>query len=233
MTAARELWLLEEELRARFEIVESVLELGGRPLRLLHPRSADDLLDEQAFDQDGRIPYWANIWPSSRLLAERLLSEPGEGRRLLELGCGAGLCALAAALAGFQAVATDYYPEALEFTRVNAARNGVAQITTQLVDWRDYPRELVGFNWVVAADVLYERPYAELVAAAVAHSLAADGHALVTDPGRAGAKDFPDACIAHGLKLVDYQQAIFVDAERRSTIDFYYVRHLRASAGTL
>jgi predicted nicotinamide N-methyase len=218
---------LEERLRARFDIVESVLSLAGRSLRMLHPRSADDLLDEEAFDQDGRIPYWANIWPSSRVLAERLVREAGQGRRLLELGCGAGYCALAAALAGFHTVATDYYPEALEFTQANAARNGVSGITTRVVDWRDYPRELVAFDWVVAADVLYERPYAGLVAAAVARSLAPHGRALVTDPGRAGARDFPDACLAHGLELVDYQQESFIDDQRRSTIDFYFLRNRR------
>ncbi|HEY5312744.1 MAG TPA: methyltransferase domain-containing protein [Pirellulales bacterium] len=214
----------EAELRTRFDVVETALTLAGRELRMLHPRSADDLLDEEAFDRDGRIPYWADIWPSSRLLAERLVSQAGRGRRLLELGCGAGFCALAAALAGFETLATDYYAEALEFVEVNAARNGLPSLATRLVDWREFPSDLAGFDWVVAADVLYERPYADLVAAAVSHSLAPAGRALVADPGRAGAAALPDACRQHGLELVGRQQTLFVEGERRATIDFYELR---------
>jgi predicted nicotinamide N-methyase len=215
---------VEEQLRVRFDVIETALSLAGRELRLLHPRSPDDLLDEEAFDRDGRIPYWADIWPSSRLLAERLVKHDGRGRRLLELGCGAGFCALAGALAGFETLATDYYAEALEFTEVNAARNGLPRIATRLVDWRAYPRDLVGFDWVVAADVLYERPYADLVAAAVSHSLSAGGPALVADPGRAGAAALPAACLQHGLELVGRQQTAFAEGERRCTIDFYEIR---------
>jgi predicted nicotinamide N-methyase len=220
----------EAQLLARFDVVETALTLAGRELRMLHPRSADDLLDEEAFDRDGRIPYWADIWPASRLLAERLVSHGGRGRSLLELGCGAGYCALAATLAGFETLATDYYAEALEFTEVNAVRNGLPPIATRLVDWREYPSDLVGFDWVVAADVLYERTYAELVAAAVSHSLAPAGQALVADPGRAGAATLPEACRRHGLELVDRRQALFVEGERRCTIDFYEIRRSREIA---
>ena len=83
-----------------------------------------------------------------------------------------GLVSLSAAIAGFEVLATDYYPEALEFVAANAQQNGLAGIATRCVDWRQYPSDLVGFDLIVASDVLYERPGATLVAAAIAHSLA-------------------------------------------------------------
>src|SRR5690606_17922121 len=123
-----------------------------------------ELLDEQEFNRDGRIPYWAELWPSARVLADQLALLSASGRCLLELGCGAGLCAVAASLVGFRVTATDYYSEALEFVRLNAERNALPIPAVRMVDWRALPADLGQFDLVVAADVLYEPPYTALVA---------------------------------------------------------------------
>jgi len=60
----------------------------------------------------------------SLLFCRHLRVRPGE--RVLEIGCGAGLAAVLTARAGAHVVATDIRPEAVECTRDNAARNGVA-----------------------------------------------------------------------------------------------------------
>ena len=53
------------------------------------------------------------------------------GERVLEVGCGAGVLAVEAALAGAGSViAIDINPCAVENTRVNAARHGVAHRVT-------------------------------------------------------------------------------------------------------
>jgi 16S rRNA G1207 methylase RsmC len=63
--------------------------------------------------------------PSTLELAARL--DVREGDRVLDLGCGAGLLAVAAARLGAgHVVATDIDPRALEATRQNARANGVA-----------------------------------------------------------------------------------------------------------
>ena len=105
--AAREAEEALAELRTRFDVVETVLRVRDRELRIAHPRDAEALIDEDAFDVDERLPYWADLWPSARVLAERLLGMEGAGRTLLELGCGAGLASVAAALAGFRVLATE------------------------------------------------------------------------------------------------------------------------------
>ena len=94
---------LESDLRQRFDVIDEPIAVGGRQFQMLHPRSADDLISEEDFDRDERLPYWAEIWPSARVLAGRVACENGRGRRLLELGCGSGLVAVAAARAGFEA----------------------------------------------------------------------------------------------------------------------------------
>ncbi|MDO9559480.1 MAG: 50S ribosomal protein L11 methyltransferase [Syntrophales bacterium] len=75
---------------------------------------------------DLRIPAGVHHPPPSTLeLAARL--DVQEGDRVLDLGCGAGLLAIAAARLGAgHVVAADIDPRALEATRQNALANGVA-----------------------------------------------------------------------------------------------------------
>lgn len=187
-------------LAARVPLAETTLAVAGRALRLVHPSNAEALISEEDFARDERLPYWADIWPSSLVLAARLLEAPPPGRTLLELGCGAGVVAVAAAMAGFAVTATDYYDDALAVTAHNVARHGL-DAATRLVDWRAWPADLGRFDVVAAADVLYERPYGLLVAAAIDAALADDGVALVADQGRVGAEPFVEACAARGLRV--------------------------------
>ncbi|HEV3021509.1 MAG TPA: class I SAM-dependent methyltransferase [Pirellulales bacterium] len=188
-----------ECLRRRFELAHTELVVAGRRYELLRPRSVNELICEEDFALDGRIPYWADCWPSSRVLAERIARERGRGRRLLELGCGIGLVSLVAAQAGFDVLATDYYAAALEFTAANAQRHDLHGVDTRLVDWRSLPDDLETFDVVAASDVLYEAPQAALVAAALASTLAPQGLGLLSDPGRRTAEAFVERCASLGL----------------------------------
>ncbi len=178
-------------LRRRFELASIVVPIGGRDYELFRPRNVDDLISEEDFAIDERIPYWADCWPSARVLAGRLAGLAGQGLRLLELGCGIGLVSTVAADRGFDVLATDYYADALEFTAANADANAVRSVETRLVDWRQLPEDLGTFDRVVAADVLYEQPQAALIANAMLHALAPGGLGLVTDPGSAHGRGLP------------------------------------------
>jgi ETFB lysine methyltransferase len=214
---------LEAGLRRRFRVVESRIAVGNDVIALLHPASADELISEADFVADERLPYWAEPWPSALVLAGRLSREEGARRTLLELGCGAGLVAAAAARAGFRVTATDYYDDALRFARVNAARSGGGAIATRMVDWRNMPADLGRYDLVVASDVLYERPYATLVAQAIARTLSPRGRALVADPGRTATPDFLEACTGEGLQVLERTRTPFVEGAIRQTIDVYEI----------
>ncbi len=166
---------------------------------ILKPANADDLIREEDFVKDERLPYWADVWPSSIVLAEKLLELDGRGRTALELGCGVGLSTLAATSAGFDVLSTDYYEDALDVTRANVFRNLGTTARTRLVDWRHFPGDLGTFELVIASDVLYEKEYAELLPAILNRLLAAGGTALIADPGRIAAPTFVGACATHGL----------------------------------
>src|SRR6478752_2829839 len=107
---------------------DAVTELRGKPLvalpggavDIMHPENTDALISEEDMVRDDRLPYWADIWPSSRILARALARETGTGRTLLELGAGLGLVSIGAMRAGYDVLASDYYDDALLFTRANA-----------------------------------------------------------------------------------------------------------------
>lgn len=219
--AHAELEVLRATLERRFRTTVTEHTIAGRRLSLTHPASAEDLIDEADFEHDERLPYWADVWPSARVLAERVMTLRGAGRSLLELGCGAGLVATAAMLAGFRVCATDYYEEALLFTELNVRQNAGEGLETRLVDWRRMPTNLGRFDVVVGSDVLYERPYGELVARAIDVTLAARGEALIADPGRIAAADFMRDAAARGLAVTSHDRVPFAEGKIRQTINVY------------
>jgi predicted nicotinamide N-methyase len=170
-------------------VVETVA-VAGRAFRLTRPHSAEELIDEAEYARDERLPYWAELWPSARVLAGALGEEPLAGRRVVELGCGLGLPSLVAAAMGARALATDWYPEALAFV-VRNARAASLQVERMLVDWQHPPDALLErgpFDLVVAADVLYEARNADALLALLPALAGKAGRILIADPRRPDAR---------------------------------------------
>jgi predicted nicotinamide N-methyase len=151
----------------------------------VHPVSADDLIDEEDFDRDERLPYWAELWPSALALARHLSTRDLTGVHTIELGCGVGLPTIVALARGARVLATDHYEAALDFTSHNASTNLDREPDTALLDWRTPDTEGMGtFDLVLAADVLYERKNAAALADLVPKLLAPGGEAVFADPRR-------------------------------------------------
>jgi ETFB lysine methyltransferase len=214
---------LREELVRRFRTATRELELAGRTIHLLMPANADDLISEADFDRDERLPYWADLWPSARILAEELAVMRLRGQRVLELGCGLGVVAIGAVLGGAEVTATDYYEDAPRFALVNAAEATGTRIATRMVNWADMPADLGKFDVVLASDVLYEHRYASLVANAIATTLVRGGEAIVADPGRIALQEFLDECTRRGLEY-ESDPRPFVDGEIRQTVTLWRLR---------
>jgi predicted nicotinamide N-methyase len=186
----------------RFDVTTTEVDTGNDRFSIVHPRNAEALIDEAAFNRDERLPYWADVWPSSIALARAVRAMNGSGLSLLELGCGVGLVASAALRAGFDVTASDYYDDSLAFTRLNASQNTSREVNVMHLDWRQLPNAIPAFNVVVGADVLYERAYGPVVARTIATTLAEKGRAFIADPGRVGAPEFFTALHDVGLKHV-------------------------------
>jgi predicted nicotinamide N-methyase len=178
------------------DLVEHVVALPGREVALLAPRDGEALLSEEAFEHEEFLPYWAELWPSAMALARAVARRPLTGRRVIELGCGLGLPAIAAALAGGRVLATDWSPDAVAITARNAERNGAA-LETAVYRW-DAPPEALGPPWplVLASDVLYEARNAPALLDLLPRLTVASGEVWLADPGRAPAAGFLEAAAA-------------------------------------
>jgi predicted nicotinamide N-methyase len=173
------------------DLVEEVVAIAGYDLALLRPRDAEALLDEEAFEHEEFLPYWAELWPSALALARMVAARALHGARTLELGCGLGLPSLAAALAGGRVLATDWSPEAVAMTARNAERNDLS-IETLVCSWSE-PEPLLErgpWNLVLASDVLYEERNGEALAPLLPRLLAPHGEVWLADPGRPAAERF-------------------------------------------
>jgi predicted nicotinamide N-methyase len=168
------------------DVVEEVVDLPGGPVTVRHPRDGLDLLDEEAFERDQFLPYWADLWPSAVALADVVARRPPVGRRVLELGCGIGLPGIVAARGGAaEVVLADWSPDAVAFAADNAARNGV-RVRTAVASWESPALLTVEGGWelVLASDVLYEERNVLPLLEALDALVAAGGEVWLTDPRR-------------------------------------------------
>jgi len=169
-------------IRARLPL----LPVPGIAEIMLHKAVPGSGLGRLAAEDDAfGSPYWAYYWLGGMALARFVLDRPElvAGRRVLDLGCGSGLVAIAAMKAGAASVlAVDVDPYAVAATQVNAAANGVA-VEAVRGDLTDGPVPEV--DLILAGDVFYDPEPAARVTPFLARCRAAGVEVLVGDPRRA------------------------------------------------
>ncbi|MFF0918716.1 class I SAM-dependent methyltransferase [Rhizobium leguminosarum] len=130
-------------------------------------------------------PYWAYPWAGGAVLARHLLDRPEmvTGRRVLDLGAGSGLVAIAAAKAGARAVtAVDIDANAIAAIGLNAAINGVDIVVRATDIIEDPPPET---DLLVVGDLFYDPALALQVMAFLRRCQASGIEVLIGDPERA------------------------------------------------
>jgi predicted nicotinamide N-methyase len=160
----------------------------GRTFLIERPDESDRLLDHPyvlaAFAADEYMPYWADLWPASRMLAKAILREPWpDGLHALEVGCGLGLPGIAALARGLRVIFSDYDATALQFAARNARLNGLSDFETMQLDWRR-PPESLRVPVILASDLLYELRNVEPLVGLIKKALLPGGVCLLTDQDR-------------------------------------------------
>jgi predicted nicotinamide N-methyase len=176
----------------QLEITEGSIDLPGGHLGFVRPRDASALPNEE--DAGAGLaypPHWAQLWPSGVELARAVSAHDWGGAAVLELGCGLGLPAVAAALGGADVAATDRSVNAVAFAAVNAARNGVA-MRTAVCAWADPGPLVAGAPWrlVLAADVLYGQRNVDELLALLPQLVDGGGAVWIADPQRPLTEEF-------------------------------------------
>ena len=214
---------LQTRLLSNYELREVQLTLEGHSLKLTKVADIDALLDKVS-DAD-RIPFWAELWPASIGLARFILQRERwfSGHTLLELGSGIGLAGIAAKLAGASVVQSDFLEEAFTFIRLNCIRNGVEPDPLLLADWRSFPQHAGGFDWVIGADILYEKTLHDSLEKVLHQVVKVGGGVLLADPGRGYAAQFIERLIAAGWQCRKLQLPVVYE-ERNYQIDIYQLQ---------
>jgi predicted nicotinamide N-methyase len=129
-------------------------------------------------------PFWATAWTGGQALARYVLDNAHlvAGRRVLDVGSGSGLVAIAAALAGAAEVtANDIDGYAIAAIQANANANGVRIVCDD--------RDLTGSDGgdaevILAGDCLYSAELASRVLPFIGRAQDRGAVVLVGDPGR-------------------------------------------------
>jgi predicted nicotinamide N-methyase len=133
-------------------------------------------------------PFWAFAWAGGQALARYVLDHCDEiaGRRVLDLGAGSGLVAIAAARAGAApVVASDIDAFAEQAIALNAEANGVYIEILRRDPLGDRVPIEPRYDIILAGDLFYERETAERALAFLRHHAAVGTQVLIGDPGRA------------------------------------------------
>lgn len=156
--------------------------------------------------------YWTFCWASGQALAAQILAAPAlvAGKTVIDVGCGSGVVAIAAALAGAaRVIACDIDPVALQAAEANAELNGVT------LEYLDDLFTLTGpVDLLLAADVLYDRENRPLVNAF--RQMA--GQVIIAD---SRVRDFaePGYCHARAVRAVTFPD--LGEFEEFKTVNFY------------
>jgi predicted nicotinamide N-methyase len=195
-------------LTSRYDLVTRRVHVRQTRFSLTTVRDTNTLLKRitpEQFRAEERLPFWAELWPSSVPLAEWMLGgNVTEGMRVLELGCGVGLAGIAAAAAGARVTLTDYEEDALLFARYNVMTN-VALVHSapprfRQLDWRN-PCGPEQWDTVCGADIIYDRAVFEPLLALLSRATAPRGVIVLTDPHRSPGDEFLTRAVAEGFTV--------------------------------
>ena len=150
-----------------------------------------NVLENNLFRIDERLPYWSELWPSSLALAEYILENRSQfaEKLILEIGCGLGLAGLAGKRAGACIHFTDNDPIALYFAKRNYQRNFQDPAAVYYLDWRG-PYPALKFDVIIGADVLYENRFFQPLSVLLGTMLRPAGQFIIAEPGRTVAEGF-------------------------------------------
>jgi predicted nicotinamide N-methyase len=204
---------LQRRIHQRWETVESELSFGAAVLTFTRIADPNRVLDEAVAEEDRRrengdpplyepphLPYWAELWESAGALATALArTPPARDARVLDLGCGMGLCGAVAAALGASVVLADMEPGALLLARLNTLPF-VDRARVRRLDWRR-DRLAERFDLILGADILYERGQWEFLHEFFRVHLRENGSVWLSEPGRQSGDAFVPWIRARGWTM--------------------------------
>ena len=151
------------------------------------------------------------IWPTSVVMALNVHKCRMQGKRVLEIGCGIGLCSIVLHRMGIDITASDYHPRTQSFLDKNVLGNGLPPIKYQTGNWESENKELGKFDYVIGSDILYQPAHAKHVSQFIDRHANDNVEVMIGDPGRENRARFTremlDLGYSHDFEYFDEQLA--------------------------
>ncbi len=204
------------------------IELDGKTWLVEKPDNLEDMwqaMGEDDLDEDERLPYWVEIWPSSLVLGRFIWSrrEDLRGKVCLDLGCGLGLTALIGQKAGAAVLAMDYEFMALKYVRRNAEINASPLPWRVLMDWRNPAVAAGSLDVIWGGDIMYEKRFAPPLLKFMGHALAPGGCVYIAEPGRAIYSSFLD-CLYSRRWTARKIHSEYADRGKKITVNIWELK---------
>lgn len=175
-----------------------------------------DLAEVEVYDN--RMGTFRDVDAENREMLDALRLPPGAS--VLEIGCGTGRFARAAAAAGLAATAADVSPIMLEFVRKKAVDDALPPIATQHAGFLTMQFDAASFDAVVSGAALHHLPdqWKFVALRNVARVLRPGGQFILRDVVfTLGESDSPEACFE---RFVTSLPNMRVAAARHSAREF-------------
>jgi predicted nicotinamide N-methyase len=187
---------LLQRIHRRFQTITEDIGVGPMSIRFTRAADPNQVLDDIVAEEDRRekttgvrlndpqhLPYWAELWDSARGVAAALAKMDWSATtRVLDLGCGMGLCGATAAALGANVMLADLEPPAMLFARLNCLPFG-RRVRARQLNWQ-IDRLPERFDLIFGADILYERKQWDFLNEFWKAHLATGGTILLGEPGR-------------------------------------------------
>ena len=219
MNIAKRIDELSRELKKDYPLSKDTFTISDQLLEIFCIKDVDLLLnelmakgedDEDVLDE--RLPYWAEVWPSSLALGEFILeqSEISTNSRVHEIGCGIGLSGMIAKQKGATVILSDYLDKALKLSELNWLNNNLIPDQLENMDWRKPQAELAA-DFIIASDILYEKRFFQPIIDCLNILLKPNATAYISEPNREIAIDFLEMMELQGFNYIHHQRETETD----------------------
>ncbi len=186
-------------VRIRYQTVEvGELDIHLRTLRDRQQYADASGVAEGLGITDALWPIFGVVWESSEMLAQLMLEQDIQGKRILEVGCGMALASHVLNSRNADITATDYHPEVESFLFENVRLNAGRSIPFIRTGWADERSELGQFDLIIGSDLLYETEHAVQLAEFVDQHAKPCCEVLLIDPGRGHNAKFSKKMVSLG-----------------------------------
>ncbi|MCE7987482.1 MAG: hypothetical protein DYG89_40465 [Caldilinea sp. CFX5] len=199
----------------RFPLEVVDISIGERLWHVTCVTDQDALLD--GIVEVEHVPYGFLLWESAVAVAQLLVQRGDElpDKRVLELGAGVGLAGLVAQALGATVWQTDHRADLLVLAEQNARQNQVPLPHQFLADWRTWAHT-PQYDFILGADILYERAMHQYLAPIFRQNLAPGGQLLLADPSRPQALELIAQLESEGWRIDIAMQTLLLPLLKRN-----------------